>query len=402
MDFFLLPSKRMKPITLLQPGRVVYGAHQWDNLSDDPLLTQADSLLFVVAQPLISLLDQPVNRLTTAGHAVKILTYDHPGEPTIAYFASLLAETMAFNPDAVVGVGGGSVLDVAKLLAALDPTRQPLETVFGRDLLVTRQRSLICVPTTAGTGSEVSPNAILLDEASEEKRGVISYYLVPDVCYIDPVLTLSLPPRLTAETGMDALCHCVEALTNVNAHPLVDAYALEGIRLIMGNLETACLDGQNLDARSAMALGAYYGGLCLGPVNTTAVHALSYGLSGTFHISHGLANAILLPAVLRFNLPLAAKKVALLANTLGLEPKMPAGAETERVTPEVAMAEAVIEAIERLSLACGIPQRLSELGIEEKDLPRLVDSALTVKRLLVNNVREVTGEAALALYKTLL
>ncbi|NLT03943.1 MAG: iron-containing alcohol dehydrogenase [Bacteroidales bacterium] len=392
----------MKPITLLQPSRVVFGAHQWDNLSDDPLLSQADSLLFVVAQPLRDLMNPLVDRLTAAGHAVKVLIYDHPGEPTVSYFQGLLAETTAFNPGAVVGVGGGSVLDVAKLLAALDPTRQPLETVFGKDLLVTRQRSLICVPTTAGTGSEVSPNAILLDEASEEKRGVISHYLVPDVCYIDPELTVSLPPRLTAETGMDALCHCVEALTNVNAHPLVDAYALEGLRLIMGNLETACQDGRNLDARSAMALGAYYGGLCLGPVNTTAVHALSYGLSGTFHVPHGLANAILLPAVLRFNLPLAAEKLALLANTLGLKPKTPVGDGAEMTTHEVALAEAAIAAIERLSLVCGIPQRLSELGIEEKDIPRLVDSALTVKRLLVNNVREVTGEAALALYKTLL
>ncbi|NLE31513.1 MAG: iron-containing alcohol dehydrogenase [Bacteroidales bacterium] len=382
----------MKPITLLQPGRVVFGAHQWKLLSDDPLFRGVARVLFVVAEPLVALLDEPVHRLRAAGAAVQVLTYDQPGEPTVAYFELLLTEAAAFNPDVVVGVGGGSVLDVAKLLAGLDPSWQRLDAVFGKDLLAPRQRGLICVPTTAGTGSEVSPNAILLDEAAEEKRGVISPYLVPDVCYIDPVLTLSLPPRLTAETGMDALCHCVEALTNVNAHPLVDVYALEGIRLIMGNLETACLDGQHLDARSAMALGAYYGGLCLGPVNTTAVHALSYGLSGTFHVPHGLANALLLPAVLRFNLPLAAEKLALMAQKLGL------------MVPEevLVLAEAAIAAIERLSLACGIPQRLSEVGIEEKDLPRLVDSALTVKRLLINNVREVTSEAALALYKTLL
>lgn len=406
----------MKPITLLQPGRVVFGAHQWDHLSDDPLLREAVRVLFVVAQPLLAILDEPVSRLKAAGCTVLVLTYDQIGEPTVVYVEQLLTETAAFKPDVVVGVGGGSVLDVAKLLAGLDASQQRLDAVFGKDLLEPRQRGLICVPTTAGTGSEVSPNAILLDEAAEEKRGVISPYLVPDVCYIDPVLTLSLPPRLTAETGMDALCHCVEALTNVNAHPMVDAYALEGIRLIMGNLEAACLNGQNLEARSAMALGAYYGGLCLGPVNTTAVHALSYGLSGTFHVPHGLANALLLPAVLRYNGPLAAEKLTLMAQKLGLVAQQPElkidasllasdgqpGGALNQPEGVLAFAEAAITAIERLSLACGIPQRLSEVGVEEKDLPRLVDSALTVRRLLVNNVREVTRETALALYKTLL
>lgn len=386
----------MKPITLLQPGRVEFGAHQWEGVDQDPLLQGASRVVFFVADPLSTLVDTAVSRLTTHGREVRVWTYDLRGEPTVGYVETLLAETAAFNPDVVIGVGGGSVLDVAKLLAGLDSTRQTLSDVFGKDLLLPRRRGLMAVPTTAGTGSEVSPNAILLDVDAEEKRGVISPHLVPDVCYIDPVLTLSLPPRLTAETGMDALCHCVEALTNVNAHPVVDTYALEGIRLIMGNLEAAYRDGQNLGARAAMALGAYYGGLCLGPVNTTAVHALSYGLSGTHHVPHGLANALLLPAVLRYNRPLIDDKLARMATAMALPEVREASGSTD------ALAEAAVTAIERLSQGCGIPQRLSDLGIQENDLPRLVDSALSVKRLLINNVREVSGESALALYKTLL
>jgi len=297
-----------------------------------------------------------------------------------------------FHPDCVIGVGGGSVLDCAKLLAALTGSEQQLTEIVGIGLLKSRSIKLICVPTTSGTGSEMSPNAILLNEKTAAKSGIISPYLVPDSCYIDPVLTVSLPARLTAETGMDALSHCIEAYTNKFAHPAVDTYALKGIKLIADNLEKAYNDGTDLEARSALSLGSMYGGLCLGPVNTSAVHALSYGLGGKFHVAHGLANAILLPEVLRFNMPASPERHAAVALALGVAPQ-----ETDEAT-----ALAGIVRLQEISRACGIPQHLSEIGITEEVLPELADIAMNVTRLLKNNPRVVTREYAIEIFKKLL
>ena len=238
----------------------------------------------------------------------------------------------------------------------------------------------------------MSPNAILLNEVTSAKCGIISPYLVPDSCYIDPVLTVSLPPHLTAETGMDALSHCIEAYTNKFAHPAVDMYALRGIELIASNLQKAVLNGHDLAARSALSLGSMYGGLCLGPVNTSAVHALSYGLGGKFHVAHGLANAILLPEVLRFNMSASPERHAAIALALGAKPL--------GTFEETALAG--IERLQELSRACGIPQHLSDIGITEAVLPELADIAMKVTRLLNNNPRVVTKEDAINIFKELL
>jgi alcohol dehydrogenase class IV len=215
---------------------------------------------------------------------------------------------------------------------------------------------------------------------------------VPDACYLDPLLTMGLPPKLTAETGIDALSHCIEAYTNKFAHPTVDVYALQGIQLISENLLKAYNYGNDVEARSALLLGSMYGGLCLGPVNTSAVHALSYGLGGKFHIAHGLSNAILMPEVLRFNLSSNPKRHAEVARALGIT--------LDGTDEEIALAG--IEKIEALSKACNIPQRLTEIGVSEAVLPELADIAMKVTRLLKNNPREVTREDAINIYKKLL
>ncbi len=177
---------------------------------------------------------------------------------------------------------------------------------------------LVCLPTTAGTGAEVSPNAILLDEADELKKGVVSPHLVPDAAFVDPLLTISVPPAVTAATGLDALTHCIEAYANKFAHPIVDIYALQGIKLISANLVRAVRNGGDIEARAALSLGSLYGGLCLGPVNTAAVHALAYPLGGRFHIAHGVSNALLLPHVLRFNFSAAPERYAEISAALGV------------------------------------------------------------------------------------
>lgn len=382
----------MNSITLLQPQKIVFGEGSMKELSKDAILEHANRILFLVATPLLSNVRELVKNIHFKNKEIHLVEYKFLGEPTFSQFEKLLKENKGFNPEVVIGVGGGSVLDCAKLLAALINNSLKLIEVVGIGFLNGRKIKLICVPTTSGTGSEVSPNAILLNEETQAKSGIISPYLVPDACYLDPLLTMGLPPKLTAETGIDALSHCIEAYTNKFAHPTVDVYALQGIQLISENLLKAYNNGNDVEARSALLLGSMYGGLCLGPVNTSAVHALSYGLGGKFHIAHGLSNAILMPEVLRFNLSANPKRHAEVARALGIT--------LDGTDEEIALAG--IEKIEALSKACNIPQRLTEIGVSEAVLPELADIAMKVTRLLKNNPREVTREDAINIYKKLL
>jgi alcohol dehydrogenase class IV len=373
----------MNPITLHQPKKIVFGAGVLQELPDDCRTSACRRPLLLYTSPLKDRAESLVPAFEQQGMPLQLLEYRF-GEPTVAYFQSLLKQVRSYRPDGIIGLGGGSVLDTAKLLAALWDSDQTITEVFGKNVLNRRNCGLICIPTTSGTGSEVSPNAILLDETDWEKKGVISPSLIPDSCFIDPVLMTGLPPNITAETAMDALSHCIEAYTNRFSHPVVDQYALAGIRLIAAHLETAYRDGGNMEARSALALGSLYGGLCLGPVNTAAVHALSYGLGGKYHISHGLANAVLLPEVMRFNRDARPQKYQEIANAFG-----------------AATATEGIARLEALAKACGIPQKLSDIGIDPSEVETLADLAMKVTRLLVNNPREVTREDAIRMYNAL-
>jgi len=313
-------------------------------------------------------------------------------EPTIAVLERVLAQARSTMIDVVVGLGGGSALDVAKLVAALWNSEQRIADCFGIGKLPARRTYLACLPTTSGTGSEVSPNAILLDEMDGLKKGVVSPYLVPDAAYIDPILTRTVPAGATAATGVDALTHCIEAYANRFAHPMIDLFALKGIELILGSLEAACRDGEDLQARSALSLGSLYGGLCLGPVNTGAVHALAYPLGGRLHVPHGVSNAILLPNVLEFNLPAAPERYARIALAMGCE----------EATTDLMTAQRGIDRIRDLCRRCGIPSCLSDFGVRDVDVPGMAESAMTVTRLLKNNVRTVTREDAERIYRALL
>lgn len=310
------------------------------------------------------------------------------GEPSAKSFKAVLERAQAYRPDAVIGVGGGSALDVAKLVAALLDGKQEIGEVFGIGLLKGRSTFLVCVPTTAGTGSEVSPNAILLDDSDEMKKGVVSPWLVPDAAFVDAELTLSVPPKVTAATGLDALTHCIEAYTNRFAHPVVDTWAMEGVRLIASGLVDAVWEPGNLEAREKLAQGSLYGGLCLGPVNTAAVHALSYPLGGRYHVAHGHANAILLPHVMRFNIPAAVERYATVATALGVAP----GASAKST------AEAGIERLWSLIDDTGLEMSLSAMGIDEKETARLAAAGLGVTRLMKNNPRVMTQQDAETIY----
>jgi alcohol dehydrogenase len=378
----------MNTITLLQPGRIVFGGGC--ALECIPWLTErgVHRPLLVTSPSVLKQVGFLIDALRSAGCTVRetpLITR----EPTCLMFEKALSVARAEKVDAVLGIGGGSALDVAKLVAALAFGKQTIQQVFGINLLGERALPLVCLPTTAGTGSEVSPNAILLDEPAQSKKAVISPHLVPDAAFIDPLLTLSVPPAVTAATGLDALTHCIEAYANKHAHPAVDLYAREGIRLISTHLLRGVREPSNLEARSQLALGSLYGGLCLGPVNTAAVHALAYPLGSRFGIAHGLSNAVLLPHVLRFNLSHAPERYAEVAAALGVE----------RNGSPALTGEHGVQRVVDLLAACAIPQRISDLGIPRSALPAMAQAAMQLTRLLKNNPRTLTEADAVEIYE---
>ena len=384
----LLQSLHMNIVTLLNPNRVVFGDGCLPQCAEDILGRGLRSVFIITSRPTRKLTGALVKALEEGGASARV--YDGVNaEPTIAMFEEALAAAAASDPDAVVGLGGGSPMDVAKLVAAFLESEQQIGEIFGIGLLKGRSRYLACVPTTSGTGSEVSPNAILLDEADLLKKGVVSPFLVPDAAFVDPRLTWSVPSVVTASTGLDAMVHCIEAYANRFAHPVVDMIALEGIRLISANLQRTVENGKDGEARAKMALGSLYGRMCLGPVNTAAVHALAYPLGGEFHVAHGVSNSVLLPHVIRYNLPAATDRYRDIACAMGVEEEDSAEETAQRG----------LERMIEISIDCKIPQHMSELGVPEDAIPRLAEGAMTVTRLLVNNPREMTEEAARAIYR---
>ena len=380
----------MKPITLLQPQKIVFGSGCTDTLVEDYLKLHFNRLFILTAPPILPLITPMMNQLKEAD--VEVAVFDHIlAEPTVNDFKAILAVAKDFKADSVIGVGGGSVLDITKLVATLLYSDQQVKDCFGTGFIQKKGLWFACLPTTAGTGSEVSPNAILLDERDQLKKGIVSTYLIADAAYVDPKLTITVPAKVTADTGMDALTHCIEAYTNKFAHPTVDIYALKGIQLIAANLLRAVKDGNDIEAREALALGSLYGGLCLGPVNTAAVHALSYPLGGEFHIPHGLSNAILLPSVMKFNRPANLKKYAEVAVALGA----PKGKDDDET------AQNGVDFIYQLAEAVGIPQKLTDLGIPQSAVDHMAKAAMEVQRLLKNNPREVTEQDARDIYNSL-
>jgi alcohol dehydrogenase class IV len=379
----------MNAITLLQPPRIVFGNGCAVQAAD--LLAQggAKRVLLVTSKSVHPQIQFLVDAVKKSGAEI-IESKFIPAEPTLNFFEALLAEIRPQKADAVLAVGGGSVIDVAKLLAAFAESTQKIHDVFGTNLLSGRALTLVSLPTTAGTGSEVSPIAVLLDEAAELKKGVVSSYLVPDAAFVDPLLTVNVPADITAATGLDALTHCIEAYANKFAHPITDGYALCGIGLISKNLLAVVHDGKNLEARAALALGSLYGGLCLGPVGTAAVHALSYPLGGRFRVAHGVANALLLPHVLRFNFSEAPERHAEVSLALGVQKNCSA----------LGTAERGVEFLSKLSRDCGVPQRLSDLKIPRPAIPEMAWAAMQVQRLLKNNLRPVTEMDAVKIYES--
>jgi len=380
----------MKPVQIFFPRKLVFG----DRCLNDFInyfLGLPYKRIYILADPNVKYTLEVVSGAFEMEGLEVFMNTTITREPTVKEFLSILREAESNRIDSIIGIGGGSVLDVAKLVAVMCNSGLKVDTAFGTGNISGRKLFLACLPTTAGTGSEVSPNAILLDEEEDLKKGVVSPFLVPDATYVDPVLTYTVPPKVTAATGIDALTHCIEAYANKFAHPVVDLYALEGIRLIYNNLERAFKNGSDALARRNVALGSMYGGMCLGPVNTAAVHALAYPLGSRYHIPHGVSNALLLSHVLEFNLPKGVERYASIARVIGVN----------HGSTDLEVAGEGIKRIAELCKNVGIPGKLADFNVHADQIPLLAESAMSVQRLLKNNLREVSREEAEKIYHKL-
>lgn len=332
------------------------------------------------------LLDAAVEGLQAAGLSVGINDSVVPDPPEDMVLA-VVEEARKFGAELVIGFGGGSSMDTAKLVALLLGTDQPLAEMYGVDQVKGTRLPLILIPTTAGTGSEVTPiSVVTVGETS--KMGVNDPTLYADMAVLDAELTYGLPRAVTAATGIDAMVHAIEAYTSkIHKNPVSDALALAGLKKLHGAIERACTDGRDTQAREDMLLGALLAGQAFANAPVGAVHALAYPLGGIFHVPHGLSNSLMLPPVLRYNAEIAEPLYAELSAHIGL------------ARPG---ANALVEEMERIADAVQIETRLSQVGVSHNDLPRLAEDAMKVTRLLVNNPRAMTLEAAKACYEAVL
>ncbi|MHB1318729.1 MAG: iron-containing alcohol dehydrogenase [Anaerolineae bacterium] len=311
-------------------------------------------------------------------------------DPRVEVVDACLQAARDCDCDGLIGLGGGSALDIAKVTSVMLTNAGTALDYVGIDRIPLWGLPKVLVPTTAGTGSEVSPIAILSDADAHLKKGIVSPHLYANLALVDPVLTATLPPHITAYTGIDALTHAIEAYTNRYAHPLIDTLALKAIALIGEFLPRAVARGEDAEARANMAMASTLGGMCLGPVNTGAVHALAYPLGGLYNIPHGIANSLLLPYVMRYNLISSMARFGQIALVLGCR--------VDGLRARAA-ADLAIEAVEVLCRDIGIVSRMRDLGVPESAIDPMAEAAMQVTRLLGNNPRIVTLDAAREIYR---
>ena len=384
----------MSTYSLLSAGRTFGGAGSIEHIKDVAADLGATRALIISDQGVAraGLLAKPKALLEAAGVTVSVID-STPPEPDVAQVEAILASASAQSYDLVVGIGGGSAMDVAKIVAVLLASDVALRDLLrGKATIAGRGVPTLMVPTTAGTGSEATPNSIVLVPEDELKVGIVSAKLIPDCVILDPEMTVGLPPAITASTGMDALTHAIECYMSKKGSPFSELFALKAIALITRSIRRAYTQGSDLAARHDMLLGAYYGGMCIATSSTTAVHALAYPLGGKYRIPHGVSNAILLPYVMRFNSVGNEDKFHDVALAMGL----PVAGKSA-----AAAAEAVIDALFALNRDLAIPADLKQWNITAADLETLVNGAAKVTRLLDNNPRAMSRADIAAIYTQL-
>lgn len=354
--------------------------------------TLGQRILLVTDKPLraLGLIDPALASLKKAGIAAAVFD-EVLADPPEANILACAAAAKEHGATGVLAIGGGSPMDVAKVAALIVKSGAALDEVYGVGVAKGPRLPLALVPTTAGTGSEVTPIAIVTT-GEAEKKGVVSPHLLPDIAVLDADLTLGLPPAVTAATGIDAMVHAVEAYTSksANNNQISKGLARQALQLLGANIREAVFNGKNRESRGAMLLGSLLAGQAFANSPVAAVHALAYPIGGHYHVPHGLSNALVLPHVLRFNLGAQVEGYAEIAADAfpGL-----------KTVPQASRAEAFAEALATLSRELGLPQTLREVNIPESALPLLAREAMKQTRLLVNNPRDVTEADALAVYR---
>ena len=393
--------------TFHSAGQLLFGRHAVRQLGEVAGRLKAERVLVVTDPVLLNagLVEQVHIPLNESGVAVEVFSGGEP-EPSLNAAHNCISAARRFKPDALLGLGGGSNMDLAKISATVLAHGGGPRDYVGDDKILGSVFPLLCVPTTAGTGSEVSAAAVLTDSDNHIKVGVLSNYLRPRVAVVDPLLTVSCPPKVTADSGIDALTHAIEAYTAVDnadfplpagersvyqgRHPMGDLLAEKAIALIGKHLRQAVSHGDDVDAREGMALAATLAGLAFSNVGVALVHAMEYPVGGAVHCSHGAGNGLLLPHVMRYNLPARVKEFASIARLLG---------EDVRGLTEHEAAELAVAAVDRLRHDIGVPGRLRDLGVQTGQLLAFAEKAESIKRILRVNPCMPTVEEIEAIYQ---
>lgn len=378
-------------LPLRLPSMILFGCGAAQKIAEEARVLKARNVLIVCDPGIAStgMVDEIKGLVEKAGLSVGVFS-DVVPEPPAESLEVCVRMAREGHFDLVVGLGGGSSMDAAKIIAVLAVHPGKVEDLFAPDSVPGRGLPTIMMPTTAGTGSEATVNSILTDTKNHVKRGIVSRYLMPDVAVVDPLLTLSCPPKVSAASGMDTLTHAIESYVSVKATPHTRLYALEGVRLCARHLRTAVLNGANVEGREGMARASLYSGISISNAGTAAVHALAYPIGAEFHTPHGVANALLLPYVMEFNYLGDLDLFIDIAEAMG----EPLDGLSRRQK-----AQAAVNAVRQLSIDIGIPQHLSEVHITQESLAPMADAAFGIRRLLDNNPRSMTREDVYHIYQ---
>ena len=334
------------------------------------------------------LLDILVGVLDRIGAEYQIFD-DLTAEPAYQDVDRVIREAEAYSSDLILAIGGGSVMDAAKLCSVLKGAPYTVKDLLEDPSLAQKQMKTVMIPTTCGTGSEATCNAIVAIPEEESKKGIVNDCMIPDYVVLDPQMIRHLPKSIVAATGVDALAHAVECYTSKKETPFSDTYASASARLIFHNIRKAYQEPEDMEAKSSMLLGAFYGGVAITGSGTTAVHALSYPLGGKYHIAHGVSNAILFAHVMRFNKEACRERLAMLCDLVFQEKS---GLSVEE------KADYMIGQIEDIVRVTEIPTDLEQFGVKMEDLDFLVDAGSRQTRLLVNNMRELSLDDIRSIY----
>lgn len=382
---------------LKMPHAVFGGENSMDNIVDIIKMVNAKKVAMFTDKGLrgLGLFDMPEAAVKASGVEYYVLD-DLPAEPSYMAVQSVVDAFKKSGADLIIACGGGSVMDAAKLASILVTDEYGVKELLDNPGMAKKCVPIVLIPTTAGTGAEVTPNAIVGVPEKELKIGIVNENMIADYVILDARLIKNLPRKIAAATGVDALAHCIECFTSNKANPFSDMYALEGCDLILNNIEKACDDPNAMVEKNRMQMAAYYGGLAITASGTTAVHALSYPLGGKYHIAHGVSNAMLLAPVMRFN-----------AEDPGVKERLAAAYdrcchEAEKVSTVEEKAAWMIARMEAIVKHLEIPTSLREFNVPAEDLESLVESGMQVTRLLVNNMRPVTADDARAIYSQIL